>query len=92
MSWLDGARARLRLLARRAAEERMDEEIRFHIDMETDRLVREEGLDPAEARRRALVAFGGVEKFKEELRDGRGFPWVRGLSLDLKLGCRMLVK
>lgn len=92
MSWLDGARARLRLLARRAAEERMDEEIRFHIDMETDRLVREEGLDPAEARRRALVAFGGVEKFKEELRDGRGFPWVRGLSLDLRLGFRMLVK
>src|SRR5690606_29468754 len=40
----------------------------------------------------ALVAFGGVEKFKEELRDGRGFPWVRGLSLDLKLGFRMLVK
>jgi predicted permease len=93
MSWFDGARARLRLLlARRAAEERMDEEIRFHVEMETDRLVREEGLEPAEARRRALVAFGGVEKCKEELRDGRGLAWLGGLSLDLKLGFRMLVK
>ena len=60
--------------------------------METDRLVREQGLDAVEARRRALVAFGGVEQHKEELRDGRGRAWFDGFSLDLKLGGRMLVK
>ena len=38
MTWAHGARARLRLLARRAAESRIDQ-IRFHIDMETQRLV-----------------------------------------------------
>lgn len=60
MSWFQATGARLRLLfARRAAESRMDEEIRFHVEMETDRLVREEGLESREARRRALVAFGG---------------------------------
>ena len=41
MSWIHAARTRLRLLfARRAAEARMDDEFRFHIDMETERLVR----------------------------------------------------
>ncbi|HEX2205179.1 MAG TPA: permease prefix domain 1-containing protein, partial [Longimicrobium sp.] len=91
MAWLEAARARLRLLlAPGAAEARMDEEIRFHIEMETERLAREAGLDPVEARRRALVAFGGVEKVREEMRDGRGLAWLGGWKLDLKLGVRML--
>src|SRR3954470_3470193 len=86
MSWLEGTRARARLLfARRAAESRMDEEIRLHIDMETERLIRDAGLDPHEARRRAFVAFGGVENHKEALRSDRGLAWLSGTSLDLKL-------
>ena len=93
MRLIDAARTRLRLLfARRAAESRMNEEIDFHIEMESDRLVREEHLSPGEARRRALVTFGGVTRYKEEMRDGRGLAWLGGLSLDLKLGVRMLVK
>src|SRR4029079_8628007 len=39
-----------------------------------------------------LLAFGGVERHKEDLRDGRGRAWFDGFSLDLKLGGRMLVK
>lgn len=73
-------------------EAEMDEEMRFHIDMEAERLVRERGLPPAEARRRAAAAFGGVEKFKEEGRDVRGVTWVAGMALDLKLGWRMLAR
>lgn len=93
MSWLEGSRARLRLLfGRRSAESRMEQEFRFHLDMETERLMREEGLDASEARRRALVAFGGVERHKEAMRDGRGLAWLGGLTLDLKLGGRMLIK
>ena len=93
MSWLDGARTRLGLVfGRRAAESRMDREFRFHLDMETERLVREAGLDRAEARRRALVAFGGAEQHRETLRAGRGLAWLGGLSLDFRLGFRMLVK
>src|SRR5215207_4461363 len=93
MSWLEGFRARLRLLFdRRVAESRMTKEIGFHLDMETERLVREQALDAVEARRRALGAFGGMEKHKEELRDGRGRAWFAGFSLDLKLGGRMLVR
>lgn len=93
MSWLEAIRTRLRLLfARGAAERRMEEEIRLHIELEAERLVREEGLSAREARRRALVAFGGVERTKEELREGRGLAWLGGLRLDLKLGVRMLIK
>ncbi len=93
MSWLHAARTRAGLmLGRRAAESRMDREFRFHLDMETERLVRESGLDPAEARRRAHVAFGGAEQHKEALRAGRGLAWLGGLSLDFRLGFRMLIK
>ena len=93
MSFFDATRIRLRLLfARQAAESRMNEEFRFHLDMEADRLVRERGLPPDEARRVAYVAFGGVENHKEALRSDRGLAWLAGMSLDLKLGLRMLVK
>lgn len=93
MSWVHAARVRLHLIfAHRAAESRMDEEIRLHVELETERLMSEQRLDAREARRRALVAFGGVERYKEELRDGRGFSWPGGLLLDFKLGARMLVK
>jgi predicted permease len=93
MSWLSGTRARLRLIfGRSAAESRMEREFSFHVDMEAERLLRDEGLDPHEARRRALVAFGGIEKHKEELRSDRGLAWLSAMSLDLKLGVRMLVK
>ena len=60
--------------------------------METERLVRELGIDAVEARRRALVTFGGREQHREELRDGRGTAWISALSLDAKLGLRMLAK
>jgi hypothetical protein len=48
MSRLSGVRARLRLLfGRRWAESRMEKEISFHLQMEAERLIRYEGLDPA---------------------------------------------
>ncbi len=91
MSWMHGLRARLRLLSRRSAEQRMDDEIRFHLEMQTEQYLRE-GLSPREARRRAVLAFGGVEGHREAIRDGRTFGWAGGISLDLKLGFRMLRK
>ena len=93
MSRLRGALARLRLiLGRQSAESRMEKEFDFHIEMETDRLVRERGLERDEARRRALVAFGGVERHKEDLRADRGIAWLSGMKLDFRLGVRMLRK
>ncbi|HEV2736824.1 MAG TPA: ABC transporter permease, partial [Longimicrobiaceae bacterium] len=73
-------------------EAEMDEEMRFHMEMEAERLARERGLDPAEARRQAAVAFGGTDRYKEEGRDARGLTRVAGASLDFRLGFRMVAR
>src|SRR5690606_13052537 len=92
MSWLHAARTRLRLLfARRGAEARMDEEFRLHIELETEKNVRA-GMDPREARRRALLAFGGVERHREAMRDGRGARWLDDLVRDLRHAARGLAR
>jgi len=70
----------------------MADEMRFHIEMEAQRLMTREGLDAREARRRAVLAFGGVEKYRGAGRDALRFSWARGLSVDMKLGVRMLRK
>ena len=69
----------------------MRDEMRVHIELEAERL-RNNGLDKDEARRQAHVRFGGIEKFKEEGRDARGFAWLDSVSLDARLGVRMLAK
>ncbi|HSU12691.1 MAG TPA: ABC transporter permease [Longimicrobium sp.] len=89
--------ARLRSYARQlrhaeAMSAEMDEEMRFHLEMEAGRLQRERGLDPAEARRQAAIAFGGLEKYRAAGHDARGLGWLAGLRLDLRLAGRMLVK
>jgi predicted permease len=80
------------MFAPRDAESRMDHEIRFHLEMETERLMREEGLDAAEARRQALIAFGGVDKHKEDLRDDRGLAWLAALTGDLRFALRYFAR
>ena len=84
MRWAYAARARLRLLLfREEVEQRLDEEFRFHLDMETERLVRA-GVDPREARRRARATFGGIDAHKDAVRDGRGWAWLSGLGRDVR--------
>jgi predicted permease len=81
---------RLRLLLRRGAVERsMAEEMRDHIERETAELAGR-GLSPEEARRRALVNFGGVERFKEDGRDARGGRPVEDLLVDLRYAARVM--
>lgn len=70
----------------------MDEEMRFHIEMEAERIARERGVDPAEALRLARVAFGGTDAHKEAGRDARGLTRLSGMSLDFRLGWRMLLR
>ena len=70
----------------------MDEEMRFHVEMETERLMKAHGLPVEEARRRALVSFGGVEKFKEAGHDVHGLRWLDALLLDSRFSLRMLRK
>jgi predicted permease len=69
----------------------MDEEMRLHLAMEEEDLVRG-GASPDAARRDALRSFGGVERFKEEGRDARGVRWLEDLGQDLRYGLRALVQ
>jgi predicted permease len=69
----------------------MNDEMGFHIEMEARRL-QQRGLSEQEAARQAAIAFGGVEKYRGAGRDAFGFTWMRGLSVDFKLGLRMLAK
>jgi predicted permease len=77
------------LFGRRRQENEMDEEIAFHIEMETRRLV-ESGLDAHEARRRAVLAFGGVERHKDDVRDERGTSWLWDGWNDVRFAARSL--
>ena len=87
---LRGLAAKLRaMLGRRAAEARMEDEFRFHLEMETEKQ-RRAGLPPDEARRRALLAFGGAERWREDMRDGRGARWAEDLAADVRYAARTL--
>jgi predicted permease len=82
----------LRSLIRKDNLERdMNEELRFHVEMEIKRNI-ERGMSPAEARVHALRDFGGVEKFKEECRDVRGGRLIEGLLQDTRYGARILMR
>ncbi len=63
-------------------DEALDEELRFHLEMEAERLV-QSGMTPAAARLQARRSFGGVEQVKEIYRDRRGLPAVETLIRDL---------
>jgi predicted permease len=89
MAWLNRLARRARALVRKEEMDReMDEEMRFHIEMEADELVRTRGLSPEEARRQALLAFGGVERYREEGRDARGVRLLEELLADLRFAAR----
>jgi predicted permease len=91
-SLLASLRAFWRGLRRPAQLDRdMNDEMRFHIEMETQRLQRR-GLSAADAARQAAISFGGVEKYRGAGRDALGLTWTRGISTDVKLGTRMMRK
>src|SRR5215467_11422370 len=85
-------KTKLRALLRKSDLEReLDEELRYHMERQTEQNVRL-GMNPEEARREARKAFGGVEQAKERSRDARGMRWIGDLWQDLRFGARMLVK
>ncbi len=81
-------RYRLRALLWPGAMDReLDEELRFHLQRDAERLVAQ-GLTPEAARRQALLAFGPVEALKESSRDARGVRLLQSLARDLAHGFR----
>jgi hypothetical protein len=69
----------------------LDSELQFHVEQHTEENIRS-GMSQEDARRAALLEFGGVELAKEECRDERGTRWLEDLWQDLRYGLRMLRK
>jgi putative ABC transport system permease protein len=80
----------LRVVFRRTAVERdLEEELRFHVDMQVQQnLARGMTLD--EAREAAYRSFGGYERVKEQCRDARGARFMEMLAQDLRFAGRTL--
>jgi len=52
------------LLASRRVEAELDDELRFHIEQHVEAQV-SRGMTPEEARRRAVIAIGGLDQQKD---------------------------
>ena len=90
MSALTDFLIRIRALLFRGREEsEMNEELRFHIDRDVQERVRR-GESPEAARRDAALAFGGVEHYKEQVRDARGTRPFEELGADIRYALRGL--
>ncbi len=92
MTWHRSVLERLRaLFGRGKMDAEMDDEFRFHIEMETEKNLRR-GMPAGEARRRALVDFGGVERFRERSREERGIKPMEDLTQDIRYAFRQMRK
>ncbi|MFC1791274.1 ABC transporter permease, partial [Gemmatimonadota bacterium] len=72
-------------------EAEMDEEMQFHLEKEVESNL-QAGMNPEEARRQALLAFGGTDWNKERIRDERGGRLLEDVIRDLRFGLRNLRK
>jgi predicted permease len=92
MRWIRVLRLRLRsLLHARQVEQELDEELGLHLQRQIEAHLAA-GMSPEEARRTALLEFGGIEQRKEECRDARGLIFVDGIRQDLGYALRTLSK
>jgi putative ABC transport system permease protein len=73
----------------RALEGGLDDEIRFHLDHQAEKY-RRAGMTPDEARRQALIRFGGREGIKEQTRDEIRPAFLDDCLRDIRHGARMM--
>ena len=77
------------LLRRMQVEDSLDREVRSCVEIITANKMRE-GLDAAEARRRALIEIGGVELVKDQVRDTRPGAGLEPVVRDLRYAARLM--
>lgn len=88
MSLFTDVTERLRAIVfRRRLERELEEELRDHLERETEARARAGSADP---RREALLALGGVEHVKEEVREARGVLGLEELVADTRYALRAL--
>jgi predicted permease len=80
-----------RLWQKSLTERRLDSELQFHLEQQIADYVAS-GLPPCEARRRASLEFGGLERFKEECREAHWENHLEILARDFRIALRGLAK
>src|SRR5499426_4556738 len=70
-------------------EQELTEEIDAYLEMLIEHKIKE-GLNPAEARRAALIELGGREQVKEKVREARAGHQLENLWRDLRYGLQTL--
>src|ERR1700742_667350 len=68
---------------------RLREEIAEHVALQTEDNLRA-GMSPVEARRQAMLKFGGIEAMKEEYRSAGGLMVIENMVLDVRYAIRSL--
>ena len=72
-------------------EDEMNDELRFHVERQIESNIAA-GMSPDEARRRALVEFGGVQQTRESLREVHRGRFFESIVQDSRYAWRMLRK
>jgi len=80
-----------RLSQKSRAESDLDKELRFHLEQQIASYIAA-GIPPEEARRRANLEFGSLERVKEEVRDTRWETHLDNLFRDFRYSLRTLRK
>jgi putative ABC transport system permease protein len=78
------------LIRHSAAENELDDELRFHLERQIDKYVKS-GMTKAEAVRRTRLEFGGLDQVKNECREARGVSFVETLVQDSHYALRTLL-
>jgi putative ABC transport system permease protein len=78
---------RVRFLMTRKNHAEVDAELKFHLEQQTAANVAA-GLEPGEARRQAILAFGGVERAREQCREQRPGYRIETLLQDVRYSFR----
>jgi len=77
------------LFRRRAVEDELDDEMRLHLELQTEKYIRS-GVAADEAMQRARLEFGGADQIKEECRDARGTRSIENMFQDLRYALKGL--
>jgi len=86
------AMSRIRgLFSSRREDDDFQQEMQSHLEMFTEENIRS-GMTPDEARRKALIRFGGVTQIAESQREQRGLPQFETILHDTRYAARVLRK
>ena len=75
----------------RQTERDLDDEVDAYLELLIQRKV-ERGVEPIEARREALIEFGGKEQVKEKVREARMSHYIETVAQDIQYAVRVLIK